>query len=124
MVHGSFLPDRDLPTVQVAVGFGQTVLFPTFILDTGFSGDLKVDRQTADDLGIEVQGMTYTDNANGERVLVGMAHGYAEMENKKKPISILVAPGAHLAGMGLFKAFGYTVVVDAKNKTTHLEASR
>jgi|SRR5580704_7231365 predicted aspartyl protease len=123
MVHGSFLADRDLPTIQVAVAFGQTVLFPTFILDTGFSGDIKVDQQTAEELGIIAQGVGYIDNANGERVPAQFSPGYAEMEGKKKPISIVIANGPHLAGIGLFSLFGYKVVVDCKNKTAHLEST-
>lgn len=122
MVYGSFLADRDLPTIQVAIAFGQTVLFPTFILDTGFSGDIKVDHQTAEELGIAAQGVGHTINANGERVLAQFSPGYAEIEGRKKPISIVIADGPHLAGIGLFSLFGYKVIVDCKNKTVHCES--
>jgi predicted aspartyl protease len=123
MVHGAFLADRDLPTIQVPVAFRETVLFPTFILDTGFSGYIKVDQQTADELGIEVQGVTHIDIANGERIPAGVSTGYAELENKKKPIDIIIAKGSPLAGMGLFTLFEYKVVVDCKNRTAHLEST-
>lgn len=123
MVHGSFLTDRDLPTIQVPIAFGQTVLLPTFILDTGFSGEIKVDEQTASELGIIAQGVGYIDNANGQRISAKFSPGYAELEGKKKLISIIIADGPHLAGIGLFSLFGYKVVVDCKNKTAHLEST-
>ena len=123
MVYGAFLADRDLPTIQVPIAFRETVLLPTFILDTGFSGDIKVDHQTADELGIVAQAVTYIDNANGERVAAQLSQGYAELENKKKPVAIIIADGPPLAGMGLFTMFEYKVVVDCKNKTAHLEST-
>jgi predicted aspartyl protease len=121
MIQGSFLIDENLPAISVAVSFGQTVLYPSFILDTGFSGDLKVDEQTAADLGIVAPGVGYVTNANGERVLAGLAQGYAEMEGKKAPITIIIINGAHLAGIGLFSVFGYKAVVDCRKKEAYLE---
>lgn len=123
MVYGSFLSDRDLPAVQVKISFGETILSPIFILDTGFANDIKVDQQTADDLGIVTQGISRISNANGQVVFGGISPGYADREGKKRPISILIAPGPHLAGMGLFTLFEYKVVVDCKNKTAHLEST-
>lgn len=124
MVHGSFLVDRDLPTIQIPIAFRETVIFPTFILDTGFSGYVKFDQQTADELGIVAKGVTYVDNANGQRVLAQLSTGYAELENKKRPIDIIIADGPLLAGMGLFMLFEYKVVIDCKNRTAQLEQTR
>jgi predicted aspartyl protease len=93
-----------------------------FVLDTGFSGDLKLDQQTAADLGIvAVQSDVPFINANGDRILVDLAHGFAEMDGRRAPIRILIGGGMPLAGSGLFSVFGYRVVVDYKNKTAHLE---
>ena len=60
-------------------------------------------------------------NANGERILVDAAYGFAEMEDRKASIRILIGNGTPLAGSGLFSVFGYRVVVDYKNRTAHLE---
>jgi predicted aspartyl protease len=121
MIEGSFLDFHPLPTVKVLVKFDETVVYSQFVLDTGFSGDLKVDPQTAAGLGIENLGTKYIHNANGQRVLVGFAYGFAELENKKKSVEIIVADGPHLLGIGFLAVFGYKSVVDCKNWICHLE---
>jgi predicted aspartyl protease len=121
MISGSFLLDQGLPVVPVTILFGKVVLTPYFILDTGFSGDLKIDEDTAAELGIVSPGVGKFTNANGELVLAGTAQGYAEMEGKKAPITIIIKKGAHLAGIGLFSVFGYKAVVDCKKKEAYLE---
>lgn len=123
MVHGSFLTDRDLATIQVPIAFRETVVLPTFIIDTGFSGDIKVDPQTADELGIETQGVAHIDIANGEQIAAGLSQGYVELENVKKPVAIIIANGSPLVGMGLFTLFKYKVVIDCRNRTAHLEST-
>jgi len=116
-----FLEDRNLPIIQVPIAFGETVILPTFILDTGFSGDIKIDQQTADELGIEALGVGDVAVGNGQRISARFSPAYAELEGKKKPISIVIADGPHLAGISLFTLYGYKVVVDCKNRTAHLE---
>ena len=93
MVDGFFLNLRDLPAVKVPVVFGEAVSSPDFILDTGFSGDIKVDPRTANDLGIDLDeaAITHISNANGQRVPARLAHGFAELEGKKKPMSIILS---------------------------------
>jgi predicted aspartyl protease len=121
MIWGSFLSDRDLPIVQIPISFGQTTLYLSFILDTGFSGDLKIDERTATELGITAPGVGHFINANGQDILSGTAQGYVELESKKAPVTIIIANGAYLAGGALFTLFGYRVVVDYKNREARLE---
>ena len=126
MVDGFFLTFRNLPAVRVPVAFGQLVSNQDYILDTGFSGDIKVDLQTAKELGIDMGSIVaaHIDNANGQRVPAGLAHGFAEMEGRKKPVGIIIADGPHLVGMGFLSVFGYKAVVDGKNWECHLEFAR
>ena len=121
MIRGSFSLDRDFPEVVLPVFFGQKVLHLPFILDTGFSGDLKIDEKTAVDLGITVTNEGYFINANGESVPAGTVRGYADMEGRKVHVTIIIKNGASLAGGALFSALGYKVVVDYKNREAHLE---
>jgi len=122
MIHGRFAVDRDLPYVQVGLVLGRDTVYEEFVLDTGFSGDLKIDEQTAADLGIVA---TQSDmpfmNANGERIFTDVAQGFAEMEGRRAPIRILVGSGMPLVGSRLFSVFGYRAVVDYKDRTVRLE---
>lgn len=121
MVHGSFSQGTEVPYIEMSVFSGKKVLHAVFVLDTGFSGYVKIDQQTADEFGIVPMGKVDAVNANGERVRVGLANGYAELEGRKMLVEILIFDGACLAGVGLFSVFGYKVVVDCKNRTAHLE---
>lgn len=101
---------------------GGKVVASEFVLDTGFSGDLKIDEQVAKELGVVagVQGMRFR-NANGESIFAKSVHGFAELEGRRVPIKILVVDGMSLAGMGLFGAFGYRISIDCKNEEVYLE---
>jgi len=123
MIEGSFSDFHPLPTVKVFVEFKEAVVYSEFILDTGFSGDLKIDLQTAVELGIKELDMKYIYNANGQRVPVGFAYGFAELENKKKSVEIIVADGPHLLGISFLASFGYASFVDCKNWICRLEAA-
>jgi predicted aspartyl protease len=110
-----------LPHVHVDVIFGGKMMDITFVLDTGFSGDLKIDDSTANDLGIFLANQTDFTNANGEIISAGFVLGYAEMENRRAPIKIIIVSGSRLAGMGLFMVFGYQAVIDGRKRRAYLE---
>ncbi len=66
MIYGNISVDNNLPYVHVGLVVDKTTVHPEFVLDTGFSGDLKIDTETAADLGINVtlSGSRFT-NVNG-----------------------------------------------------------
>ena len=122
MISGRVSLENNLPYARVGLVVHGNTIYLEFVLDTGFSGDLKIDGQTAAELGMDIapSGARFI-NANGERIFVAVVYGFAEMESRRAPIKILVGNGVPLAGSGLFSVFGYTVVVNYKNKTAYLE---
>lgn len=64
MVAGEFVGNT--PLVKVVVAWGQSVQAPFVILDTGFTGDLQVTPKIAQELALEVIGVTKTQIANGQ----------------------------------------------------------
>lgn len=122
MIRGYFHPaNLNIPVIQIAVAWGQSVIYPHFVLDTGFSGDLKVSNQVAKDLGLIPIAMEPVTNMNGDIVQTPVALAYAEIEGEKKEVSILILDGLHLAGMGLYTKFRHKVIIDCKNRTIELE---
>jgi predicted aspartyl protease len=123
MIDGFFLEYHTLPAVRIPVLFNEAVSTPDFILDTGFSGDLKVDHIAADDLDIDLRdaSVVYIGNANGERVLARLTHGFAELEGKRRPINIIIADGPYLVGISFLATFGYKAIIDCKNWECRLE---
>lgn len=93
---------------------------PYFILDTGFSGDLKVSPKTAQELGLVPIGIEKVTVVHGEVVPTPVAVGYAAMEGAVNSVSILISRGSQLAGIGLFTKFGYKAMIDCKYRTVEL----
>ena len=121
MVHGYFPAGTNLPYIEVSIFSGKKILHAECILDTGFSGCLKLDKETADKLGIITVEEAHLITANGEKVHADLARAYVEMEGRKRLAEILIVPGVRLAGVDLFSIFGYKAVVDCRNRTAHLE---
>ena len=109
------------PIIQLIVAWGQSVLTPYFILDTGFSGNLKVNPKTAQELGLNPSGVQNITIANGQIVQAPVAIGYVAIEGAVNLVTILIVDGSHLAGIGLFTKFGYKVTVDCKYRSVELE---
>ena len=121
MIQGFWHPlSPNVPLIQLAVAWEQSVTDPYFLVDTGFSGDLKVTAKIAEDLGLEPIGIEPITNMNGEVVDTPVALGYVEMEGEKKAVSILISAGPHMAGIGLYTKFCYKVQVNCKNRTIEL----
>jgi predicted aspartyl protease len=121
MIQGYFLPSApNVPVFSLLVSSEDAVTNPLFVLDTGFSGDLKVNPQTAEDLGLEPIASTDITIANGQTVRSKVALAYTSMEGIRNAVSVVIEEGTHLAGIGLFTKFGYKAIVDCKNRTVEL----
>lgn len=122
MIYGHFSDETNLPYVHVGVVLESLDVFQLeSVLDTGFSGNVKMNTQIAIDLGIVFSHNTEFITANGEVVTTEAAYGFVEMEGRKVHVKIAIADGVSLAGCGLFSVFGYRAVVDYKNRTAYLE---
>jgi len=119
MIHGRFVDNT--PFIQVIVCWGQSVQAPFFILDTGFTGDLQVTPQMAQELGLRVIGVTPTRIANGQVVETPTALALASMEGAVGYIQVLISESMPLAGISLLTKFNYKATVDCKYRTIALE---
>lgn len=120
MVSGVFI-QNNIPLIKVLVAWGQAIQTPFFILDTGFTGDLQVTPQIAQDLGLRVTGVTNTRIANGQVVAVPTALAIAAMEGAVNYIQVLISESMPLAGISFLSKFDYKAIVDCKYKTVTLE---
>lgn len=122
MIRGSFLSDPvNVPVVSLMLKWGDVAVCPVLLLDSGFSGDLKVSSDTASELGLIPEGMQEISIADGSKIEVPVATGYALLEGEILSMSILVGDGAPLVGIGLLTKFGYKASMDCKNRTVELE---
>lgn len=119
MLQGVFVDNT--PLIKIVVGFGKSIQTPIVVLDTGFTGDLQVTRQMANELGLRIIGATRTQIANGQIVDIPVAQALSVMEGVQKSIQVLISGNMPLAGISFLSKFSYQAVVDCKNKTVTLE---
>ncbi len=119
MVQGQFR--NNAPLIQVVVAWGQAVQAPFVILDTGFTGDLQVTPEIAQELGLKVIGVTKTQIANGAIVNVPVALAIAVMEGVNNFIQVLISSSMPLAGISFLSKFNYRAIVDCKYRSVVLE---
>lgn len=119
MVYGVF--QQNAPWIQTVVAWGQSVQAPFFILDTGFTGDLQVTPQIAQDLRLPTIGVTNVRIANGQLVSVPVALALVLMEGIVNRVEVLISMGSPLAGISFLTKFGYKAIVDCKHRVVTLE---
>lgn len=119
MVSGVFV--ENTPFIKVVIGWGQAVQSLFVIVDTGFTGDLQVTPSIAQELGLEVTGVTKARIASGEVVDVPVALALAAMEGQIESIEVLISESIPLAGISFLSKFDYKTIVDCKHKTVELE---
>ena len=119
MVIGKFF--EDTPVIPLLIGWDRETKSSATILDTGFTGDLQISPEMAAELGIMSKGVAYATMADGKIAEIPMGIAIAALENTKRPVRVLISPGAHLAGIGFLTKFGYKAIVDCKHKTVALQ---
>lgn len=119
MVRGEFI--GNLPCVNVNIGWGQAVQSSTFVLDTGFTGDLQVNYDIAKELNLEVIGVIGTKIADGKIVSMPTAIAIASMEGVKNYVDVFISEGTPLLGIGFLAKFSYKATIDCKYKNVGLE---
>lgn len=119
MKRGTFVGNT--PLIKVPVAWSQAVQTPFVVLDTGFTGDLQVSSKIAQELGLNITGVTPVRIATGQIVQVPVAIALTAMEGITKRIEVLISDGVPLAGIGFLSKFNYRACFDCKNKTVALE---
>jgi predicted aspartyl protease len=122
MIKGSFLPNiENVPVCSLIVSWNEVVVAPFFVVDTGFTGDLKIDRERAQGLRLMPTGVVNISNASGQTIACPIALAYVSMEGVRDIVSIIIEDGSPLVGIGLFTKFGYKITIDCKRRLVNLE---
>lgn len=120
MIKGKFV-NENVPIIKITLSSDKAVQTPYFVLDTGFTGDVQVTEKVAEELGLEMIGITRTGIANGEIITVPTALAFSKMEGKKRVVNVLISKSMSLVGISFLKKFDYKAIVDCKNKTVVLK---
>ena len=119
-IDGQFV-DSDKPMIQASVAWGDSVQSPYFILDTGFTGDLVVTPQLANELGLVVDAVSNARIAGGNIVPTRTATAIGVMEGQQLLLTVYIMEGWQLLGIGFMEKFSYKAEIDCKNKKVRLE---
>lgn len=122
MIRGKFLGERqDTPVIKVAISNDLIIRTLVVILDTGFTSDLKIPPEIADELGLEEVTFTAVRIADNRKVHVPVSVALCAMEGIFKDVEIIISEGPPAAGIGFLSKFSYKAILDCKNKTVILE---
>ncbi len=126
MVIGSFKgSEHQLPYVPTILSWDSLVQTPSFVLDTGFSGELAVTPQLAVDLGLNFDSVMTLNVANGSSDQFRTANVFATMEGQTLYMTAVLIPKGKrpLLGIKFMEKFKYTAIVDCHHKTAVLQVS-
>ena len=113
MIRGFFIENS--PWIQITLASGYAVQRPYFILDTGFTGDLKVTPKIAMELGLKPTGVMPVQSFSGDVEYIQTAVAIVSMEGIANYVHILISDGHLLAGIGFLARFHYRALVNCHN---------
>ncbi|MBI2551920.1 hypothetical protein HYW17_01300 [Candidatus Uhrbacteria bacterium] len=112
---------QNKPLIALVVGWHQSVQEIVALIDTGFTGELKIPPKKVAELGLEISHTEPVSLANEEIVHWDAALAEVSMENTVHVVSVLVGRGIPLVGVGLLKRFRYSLYIDFPHDTLTLQ---
>ncbi len=110
MIHGGIYNDR--PLILLVIGWQSKLQEITALVDTGFTGELKISQKEATELDIKA---THTEPVTlADEKTVDMSSGLAQvsMEGVQNTVDVLISDGMPIIGVGLLKKFGYILTIN------------
>lgn len=120
MISG-VLGKANRPLIPLVVGWNRGVQEIVALIDTGFSGELKVPSKMIGELGLEITHAQPVLLADGTNTIMRASLAFVAMEGDTREVDVLIAEGPPVIGGGLLKLFGYKLVVDYKGDSVSLE---
>jgi predicted aspartyl protease len=112
MVKGLVYKNR--PIIKLTVANGLEARRVITLVDTGFTGELKLSAKEAMDLNIIPDRLETVRLANGKPARMFAGSAEVSMEGIKNSVEVLISDGMPIIGVGLLKRFGYNLNIDLK----------
>lgn len=114
---------QNCPLVDVRLAWNVRVQDVVAILDTGFTGDIKVPPEKVNELGLIIDHTESIVLGNNQATDVSASSAYVFLDGMRNLVSVLIAPGEVLVGVGLLKKFGFVLNADFKKNSLILYKS-
>ena len=113
MIHGTITNDR--PHIPLTIGWGSVVENIVAIVDTSFTGGIKIPPESVGNLGLAVSHTELVVLGDGQVVNMAASIVYVDMEGRVEVANAIVAPGDIVIGVGLMKKFSCLFNADFHN---------
>lgn len=119
MIKGIVYKNR--PFIPIIIGWRLGVQEIVALVDTGFTGELKIPEDKSSELGLI---LTHTERirlADENVVNIPASLALVSMEGVTNMVTVLISKGMPIVGVGLLKRFGYTLNIDFKYNSLTLQ---
>lgn len=123
MIQGFFNNNRPAIFIVVASSKGGVQEIPVLV-DTGFTGELKIGPNKALELGLKISHTEPITMGDGRTSGMGASLARVSMEGIANTANVLIGEGKDVIGVGLLKGFGYTLNADFKYNNFYLKKSK
>ncbi|MDP1688681.1 MAG: hypothetical protein Q8L47_00940 [bacterium] len=119
MIKGVVHQNR--PLISLIVGWELGVQEIVALVDTGFTGELKISPEKAFELGLQTTHTEPVTLADEKTVNMQASLALVSMEGSANVVSVLIAQGIPIIGVSLLRRFGYTLNIDFKYNSLTLQ---
>lgn len=119
MIKGVISNNR--PLISTIIGWRLGVQEVIALVDTGFTGELKISPEKAIELGLQT---THTERVmlgDEKEVFMPASLALVSMEGTTNVVNVLIAQGITIIGVGLLRKFGYALNIDFKYNSLILQ---
>ena len=119
MIRGVIHNNR--PLISLIVGWNLGVQEIIALVDTGFTGELKVSPAVASQLGLQTTHTEPVRLADENTVNMPASLALVSMEGVRNVVNVLIAQGIPIIGVGLLRRFGYALNIEFKYNSLILQ---
>lgn len=119
MVKG-VIDSNNRPLIEITIGWQHGVQSIIALVDTGFSGELKLSPKEALNLNLMTTHTERVQLANNKSVDMQASLAMVSLEKTAKLVNVLISEGLPIVGVGLLKRFEYILKINFKNNYLEL----
>lgn len=119
MIKGIISNNR--PLISLIVGWKLGVQEIVALVDTGFTGELKISPEKALELGLQTTHTEPVKLADENTVNMQASLVLVSMENIANVVNVLISKGTPIIGIGLLRRYGYALNIDVKYNSLVLQ---
>ena len=113
--------DNNKPLIPLVVGWRLGVQEIVALVDTGFTGELKISPEKFLEFGLEITHAEPVTLADESTVYMRASLALVSMEGVANVVNVLVAQGTPIIGVGLLRRFGYALNMDVRYNSLVLQ---